>query len=282
MQDLQTFLDLLTKGRRLHISILDLSGILHTPMTRISFGNVIHSKHFCDMAKSTDKGYRLCLHCKALANARGTTGKMPFAGHCPWGLYEAARPVLIGDTVAAIVYVGNSVIDRAYTLSRIKKSCRHTGVDADALCREIEECEYLDDPQEVERLAEIVCDYLKMICEKTPRTADTHWLVSLLKRHAEDAYCTELSLRQLARIYHKNEKYMGRLFKKETGVGFREYCNRLRLEKAAGMLKSTADKVLDIAMECGFDNVSYFNRIFQKQYGMSPTAYRLHNEKNGG
>ena len=53
MQNLQVLIDMLTKGRKLHISILDLNGILNTPSTRICFENVIHSKRFCDIAKST-------------------------------------------------------------------------------------------------------------------------------------------------------------------------------------------------------------------------------------
>lgn len=51
MQNLQVMIDQLTKGRHLHISILDLTGILNNTMTEISFKNVIHSKRFCDIAK---------------------------------------------------------------------------------------------------------------------------------------------------------------------------------------------------------------------------------------
>ena len=50
MQNLQVLIDMLTKGRKLHISILDLNGILNTPSTRVCFENVIHSKKICDIA----------------------------------------------------------------------------------------------------------------------------------------------------------------------------------------------------------------------------------------
>ena len=80
MQNLQFLIDMLTRGRKLHISILDLNGILNTPTTKIAFENVIHSKKFCDIAKSTEKGYRACLHCKNLANTKATTSKKAFCG----------------------------------------------------------------------------------------------------------------------------------------------------------------------------------------------------------
>ena len=111
MQDLQFIIDMLSKNRKLHISILDVSGILTTPATKIELKNVIHSKKFCDIAKSTKKGYRICLYCKRLANEKAIVHKKPFCGHCIYGLCEAAVPVIIGGSVAAIVYVGNAVTD---------------------------------------------------------------------------------------------------------------------------------------------------------------------------
>ena len=49
MQTLQTFITQLEKGRALHISVLDLSGALNTPLTRVEFKYAIHSKSFCDI-----------------------------------------------------------------------------------------------------------------------------------------------------------------------------------------------------------------------------------------
>ena len=111
MQSLQTLINMLTAGRNLHISILDLDGILNTELTVISPKNTIHSKEFCNVAKSTDKGYRRCLHCKKLATQKAMLGES-FVGHCPFGLYEAAVPVTNGKAVCAIVYVGNFITDR--------------------------------------------------------------------------------------------------------------------------------------------------------------------------
>ena len=61
MQNLQVMIDQLTKERHLHISILDLTGILNNTMTEISFKNVIHSKRFCDIAKQTKVTVPVCV-----------------------------------------------------------------------------------------------------------------------------------------------------------------------------------------------------------------------------
>ena len=274
MQNLQFLIDMLTKGRKLHISVLDLSGILDTPSTKIIFANTIHSKKFCDIAKSTEKGFHSCLYCKKLANTKAITSKKPFYGHCIYGIYEAAMPVIIGEKVVAIVYVGNAIVDIDHTKSRIKKVCQRTGVDRKMLYEQTQNCEFSNTPDEFLRIAEIVSDYIKILYVKEPKTsASMHWLVSALKQYAERMCCSNPTLKDLSVVYHKNEKYMGRLFKNEMHMSFHEYCLLLKLQKAEALLLGTKDKIIDIALECGFDNISYFNRTFKKQYGMSPNEY---------
>ena len=274
MQKLQFLIDMLTKERKIHISILDLSGILNTQSTKIAFRNVIHSKTFCDIAKSTEKGYRSCLHCKNLANTKAVSSKKPFYGHCLYGIYEAAMPVIIGDTVSAIVYVGNAIVDIDHTKKRIEKTCRYTHVDKQKLHEQIEKCEHVDHINELVGISEIVCDYIKMLYQtESKESSQLHWLVSALKQHADQTYCFNPTLKELSVLYRKNEKYMGRLFIKEMHMSFHKYCLLLKLQKAEALLSGTNDKIIDIALECGFDNISYFNRAFKKQYGMSPSEY---------
>ena len=274
MQKLQFLIDMLTNERKIHISILDLSGILNTQSTKIAFRNVIHSKTFCDIAKSTEKGYRSCLHCKNLANTKAVSSKKPFYGHCLYGIYEAVMPVIIGDTVSAIVYVGNAIVDIDHTKKRIEKTCHYTHVDKQKLYEQIEKCEHVDHINELVGISEIVCDYIKMLYQtESKESSQLHWLVSALKQHADQRYCFNPTLKELSVLYRKNEKYMGRLFIKEMHMSFHKYCLLLKLQKAEALLSGTNDKIIDIALECGFDNISYFNRAFKKQYGMSPSEY---------
>ena len=147
MQGLQTLIDMLTAGRNLHISILDLGGILKTEATVISTKNTIHSKEFCDTAKSTARGYRRCIRCKNLANEKAARGES-FCSHCPFGLYEAAVPVFRGKSVAAVVYVGNFVVDKEYSLNLIKRSERIVGVAGERLSALLDSCEYTADREE--------------------------------------------------------------------------------------------------------------------------------------
>ena len=280
MQSFQFFIDQLSKNRNVHISVLSLTGFLNTPSTKLQFQNVIHSKKFCNIAKSTESGYRACLRCKLLANTKARLTKTPFVGQCVYGLYEGAMPVVIDNVCVAIIYVGNAVADEQKVKERIYKTCKLSKVNACELIEQLENCEKVDSPNELLQIAEIVADYLKLLYKNTPKqTEETHWLVELMKNHASQKFLEQTTLKEIALTYQKNPKYLGRLFHKQTGVSFNEYCNMLCLEKAQKLLLQTDKKIIDIAMECGFFNLPYFNRLFLKKTGVSPLEYRKMNKR---
>ena len=275
MEKLQTLLNLLTSERRVHISVLDVSGILNLPICELEFGSVIHSKNFCNIAKSTDEGFRACLECKGKANKKASDTREAFSGHCVFGLYEAAVPVIIDGNTAAVVYVGNAILDEKRTRNKLIHTASATGADCAALLRELEFCERIEDKGELFALGNIVADYIKLITRGEAKSAgEVHWLVKAMKRHAEEENPTP-SLKSLALIYNRNEKYMGRLFLKEVGMSFRSYAIKRRINRAAEIISSRDGRIIDAALDCGFDNISYFNRAFQREFGVSPSEYRL-------
>jgi AraC family transcriptional regulator len=66
-----------------------------------------------------------------------------------------------------------------------------------------------------------------------------------------------------------------RTFERVTGVTPHQYVLRSRLREAGMRLVVDPDKVLDIALDCGFGDVSNFNRAFRAEFGVTPRAYRL-------
>ncbi len=274
MQTLQFLIDELTRGRNIHISVLDLSGITDSPYTKLELDNIVHTKKYCAIAKSASKG-RPCLKCKTFANAKAVSEKEPFCGHCIYGIFEIAVPVLTNGGVCAVIYVGNAVIDKEKSVEIIKRTCSRSGADEKMLISELENCEHIDTPEELFRIGELVKDYLLYLDKNAPKPKhEMHWLVYLMKRHADELYQTETSLAEFAKTYQKNEKYIGRLFKQEVGMSYAEYNQRQKLIRAEEMLIKTDERIIEIALECGFNNISYFNRSFKKQYGTSPSEYR--------
>jgi AraC-like DNA-binding protein len=65
-----------------------------------------------------------------------------------------------------------------------------------------------------------------------------------------------------------------RLFKRSMHRTFTEYVNELRTNEACRLLATGGVRITSVAFEAGFENLSYFNRVFRRTRGMSPSAYR--------
>lgn len=92
--------------------------------------------------------------------------------------------------------------------------------------------------------------------------------------YLQQNYCNHISLKDLASHFHLSEKYVSRFFKEQFHLTVTQYISYLRLSHAKHLLESTNLSVTDIALTCGFTNVSYFIRSFGRTYGLSPLQYR--------
>lgn len=84
----------------------------------------------------------------------------------------------------------------------------------------------------------------------------------------------DISLTNLAEICQMSPSYVSRLFKKHLNIGFVEYLNRLRIQRAEQLLKETAMTVEQIGYQVGFTNIRNFMRVFKQYKGISPGQYR--------
>lgn len=84
----------------------------------------------------------------------------------------------------------------------------------------------------------------------------------------------DLSLRALSRRLNVNSSYLSGQFRKETKCTLTEFVIRKRIEHAVFLLNSTQMQVQAIAEECGIQDANYFIKLFKRQIGMTPNAYR--------
>ena len=89
----------------------------------------------------------------------------------------------------------------------------------------------------------------------------------------------EGELGKLAEELNCNMVWLSRVIKKLTGMTFTELIQNKRLNQAAYLLESTKISIADIGFFVGYENISYFHRLFKKYYGISPKQYRLEMQK---
>ena len=97
-----------------------------------------------------------------------------------------------------------------------------------------------------------------------------------LLRYVEEHYAAG-SLTEAARDLHTDIYSLSRQIRRHTGKTYTQLVQEKRLAQAAFLLRSTTRTVDDIAAAVGYENISYFHRIFKAAYGLSPRHYRLAN-----
>ena len=92
--------------------------------------------------------------------------------------------------------------------------------------------------------------------------------------YIQQNYMGKILLREFGEQFHLSEKYISRYFKEHFHITLSQYVTYLRLEHAKQMLQETDISVTEVAMQSGYQNISYFLRSFKKTYGVSPLKYR--------
>ncbi len=98
--------------------------------------------------------------------------------------------------------------------------------------------------------------------------------IKLIIEFIHENFSKPITVVELADILKFSEAHFMRYFKKHVGVTCIEYINDYRINRAANLLAGTGKSVSDISEQVGIYNVSYFNRLFKKAYGISPVEYR--------
>ncbi len=88
-------------------------------------------------------------------------------------------------------------------------------------------------------------------------------------------YSSRITLGSTAEFVNMSPTYFSKKFKRETGVGFKEYLCKYRLREAERMLKSDGFiSITDVAARCGFSDSNYFATAFKSEYGVPPNKFR--------
>ena len=99
-------------------------------------------------------------------------------------------------------------------------------------------------------------------------------LIETALHYIHQNYTSNISLALVAGQVHLNATYFSTLFKKETGVSFTHYINDMRINGAKHLLSSTNGSILEVAIATGFEDQSYFCKVFKRATGITPGQYR--------
>ena len=112
---------------------------------------------------------------------------------------------------------------------------------------------------------------------KSSLTFNTTDKIKIILNYINEHFAEDISINTLATLCDYSEYHFMRFFKKHIGLTCIQYINNLRLEKASILLTSSNMPITNISLDVGFDNLSYFNKLFKRKYKLTPKEFRLLN-----
>lgn len=132
--------------------------------------------------------------------------------------------------------------------------------------------------QSVKNMMELFFLYVNYygIYNKTAKkiTKYSNRLVQTIVEYLEKNISNKVAFNDLRQFTNYSESYLGKLFKKHTGLSIFQYYNKLKLQKAMEMLSQKDYTITEISEYLGFDTIQYFTYFIKKNLKMSPTEYR--------
>ena len=122
--------------------------------------------------------------------------------------------------------------------------------------------------------------YAKRMENKTNPSASSrtddprHRQIEQIACYIAENCCSSLSLNSIAEQFYMNKCYLSRIFKEITGFTVNGYLHARRIQKARALLVHDPMNISEISEAAGYENLTYFERVFKKHTGMSPLEYR--------
>jgi len=133
----------------------------------------------------------------------------------------------------------------------------------------------------LERLLRIFSKHINVFANRylvIPQDHDAKWVVCV-KERMEQEFAGPITERDAARIAALKPGQFRAKFQKATGMTFREFLTRVRVQKAMDALRSPAVSAEQVACTCGFSSVAQFHRAFREHTGATPAEFRLSVER---
>ncbi|WP_165452446.1 response regulator [Paenibacillus thalictri] len=115
--------------------------------------------------------------------------------------------------------------------------------------------------------------YMSLLITSVEKPTD-HVEINKLKEYILKHYGSPITVRSMAAYVSLDETYLSNLFKQKTGETLIKYLHRIRVDKSKYDLTQTTQPIYEIAEKVGFVNVNYYNRIFKRMVGVTPSEYR--------
>ncbi len=230
---------------------------------------------FCEAMRKYPATSRKCAISdrKAFKVCREKDG--PFLYKCHAGLVEASLALKENDRVVGYLMFGQMTdnSEKEDVAKELIKYCADYGIPKTDVIHCIEEIKYTDNKR-ILAAAKILEACMSYIMLKELITPENDRIFLEAKEYIEEHLSESLEIYGICAHLGISRTKLYEIFRKEANLGVSEYIRKRRMHKAKKLLKNTKNPVWEIALEVGFDDYTYFSRVFKTAYGKSPREMR--------
>lgn len=221
----------------------------------------------CDTKHATDEAMRLAAAPYEL--------QQPFIKYCHAGVCEAVVPVRdASGKTQAVVFVGQCRVIPG-ELSREKlRELVSLGYSETEVISAWDKLNVTDETILSDTALLLAYSIEQVITSYTPETKPDDYVSAAREYICRNLLESDNLVRSTAGHIGVSVEYLGRIFKRSTGMTVSKYITNLRIERACILLANTGDSIESIAYASGYSDPSYFSRAFRRNTGMTPGDYR--------
>lgn len=220
---------------------------------------------YCSALQKLNLLDRPC-HCsdRELLN-KCNNSKQPQSHICHAGLCDSAMPIIKNDIIVGYVIFGRV---------KTKHSPQINGYLSDKRNTEMLNALYSKLPFCTEEQIASLLDLLPRILFQNAIEIENDSFITSIVLYIDNNLHHKLDIRSICNEFYISKNRLYTVFHDYFGLPVNDYITNRRISKAKEMLKTTKEPVYKIAEEAGFDNYTYFCKLFKRKTGFTPTKYR--------
>jgi len=242
---------------------------------------------FCTTLQRSKRFKQACLQCDQEHFQKVWQLKKSLGYTCYFGLKDFIIPIIVDKEITAFMQCGQ-VLNRHPTRKQwdlIRAKISKEGLDITALEQLFYQTRIVSrqTQRDLIQLLEIFANYIASTSQRLlllERGRDSQ-SVLLAKSYIKEHLLENIKLDSVARAAFSSTRNLTRVFRAETGMTIMGYTYRLRIEQACEQLLTTRKKILQVALESGFNNIQHFNRVFRRLKHCTPSAWHKRHWHNG-
>ena len=229
---------------------------------------------FCSFLRRRGNTEAVCKECDKIAFDKVNQTGDVYIYRCNFGLWEAVSPLYHFGVLAGYLMMGQVIDQSADNRSLVLGRSRLLVDDRVMLEKMVDQIPIVAMDM-IESYVNIMTVCSEYITYSNKLRLPERDLAELTMKYIHRNFGQRLTIKELCVYFHCSKSTLINSFEQRYHISVNKYITKYRLEQAKMLLAKSNATICDIALRCGFADQGYFSKVFQKELGMTPSAYRM-------